>query len=1217
VRHFDARSIVLKGRYTLLEKIAEDAACQTWLSTDEFASEYLVKLWPYNGNPPDYLQRALWDAELRTLYRVGSSPGADRSLVVIKDAGVDVELQSFVMALSAPGYMSLSSALRLRKDFPWLHTKDSEARKGLWEGLLLIAEGLQLLHDQNVIHRNVDAENIYLNESLGTRSFRLAGSEWSVRLGVPASIAPPANWSSPPEFFDPARLGYRLETDWFAFGMLAARCLLNLEKYGSNPPLKRLERVSKEIAQGNKADLSELERDLLARLTSPNPRDRLTKAYEIASNIDDVIRRLATSSRRETEGPLVLVLDPKNLSLVDDLAEYGFVPDTANPQDPYNPNSLTHVAQLRNFVQSDLREAQVFVVPRVNYYLLIGAKLSYRISQFEFLDKSTNTRASSWDLAFCHGTAVLRGSSGGEERVDLPDYKIVVHTRREATDRTVRQSATSWERFLPKSSEATQLKAAVGRLYSFIRCTNQIELLIRDAELFAYETVELTNTDGVDRLVLKEVPRARQMIPFLRIEGGLSEFLQREIESNKPDCKRVVLSGEDEDSLTLPHVEKDDCWQVREIDPESKLVNLERSSLGRQRPRPNPRGHLRAFGMFGQVALIRRRKKAIDRLESHSYLLRSLSSPGQVYMDTGPTQLAVPLSPLQVDEAKQAAIQDIVRVRPIYALQGPPGTGKTTLVAHLLRQLLEDDPVAQVLITAQAHGAVDVLREKVRDEAFQGIAADKLPLAVRLGNPEREESYEGSVIDVTLNILKTAQKVLTAEDYLSGIQQKWLEAVTEMIASLRTWTADKSAPDFCEVVKRGANLTYCTTSAGGLEELADLAQSFDWAIVEEAGKAHGFDLALPLQAGHRWLLIGDHKQLPPYRFKDYRDGIDHLDYVVDALEDLPERAGGLVDIDWVRNWKDSEPGDQDEFKQYARDWLTTFEHVFDYCEMAPGQETLTLTQSNGSAAGMLSGQHRMHPDIGRLISEVFYDGRLINKTIDGIGQPLRRVTHSLGGARRARYPAIVWLNTPWAEVSPLAEELGPSTGHPRYTNPFEVDALTAFLQDLRLPPGSTETEEALELAVLSPYNQQVSLINRTLRQVKLSTGIRLKEPSRSKSAADEIALRRVAHTVDSFQGNQADIICVSLVRNNQRSPGRGLGFLDESERMNVLLSRAERLLVLVGSWDFFKHQLRLVQIDAVYDTLLHWKRVLSTLESMFAEGAAMRIDAMTDLGVDT
>jgi superfamily I DNA and/or RNA helicase len=49
-------------------------------------------------------------------------------------------------------------------------------------------------------------------------------------------------------------------------------------------------------------------------------------------------------------------------------------------------------------------------------------------------------------------------------------------------------------------------------------------------------------------------------------------------------------------------------------------------------------------------------------------------------------------------------------------------------------------------------------------------------------------------------------------------------------------------------------------------------------------------------------------------------------------------------------------------------------------------------------------------------------------------------------------------------------------------------------------------------------------------------------------------------------------VIVSLVRNNDFSPGSGLGFLQESSRMNVLFSRAERLLVLVGSWDFFKHQ---------------------------------------------
>ena len=54
--------------------------------------------------------------------------------------------------------------------------------------------------------------------------------------------------------------------------------------------------------------------------------------------------------------------------------------------------------------------------------------------------------------------------------------------------------------------------------------------------------------------------------------------------------------------------------------------------------------------------------------------------------DTGFSPLPVPIPIEKVDAAKQAALEDILRVRPIYTLQGPPGTGKTTLVAHLLEQ---------------------------------------------------------------------------------------------------------------------------------------------------------------------------------------------------------------------------------------------------------------------------------------------------------------------------------------------------------------------------------------------------------------------------------------------------------------------------------------------------------------------------------------------------
>ena len=330
-----------------------------------------------------------------------------------------------------------------------------------------------------------------------------------------------------------------------------------------------------------------------------------------------------------------------------------------------------------------------------------------------------------------------------------------------------------------------------------------------------------------------------------------------------------------------------------------------------------------------------------------------------------------------------------------------------------------------------------------------------------------------------------------------------------------------------------------------------------------------------------------------------------------ALEELPDRAGGLLDADWTQSWKDREEVHQEEFKEYSRRWLNSFERIFGYCSVATGSERHTLDQADGAAAGKLSRQHRMHPTIGDLISAVYYDDVLVNRTLDSESRPLGRVRHPFRLPADIESKAIVWLDVPWATLQSSFAEVGPATGHPRYTNPGEVAVLSAFLRQLGPHPNSEADQDGgeLTLAVLSPYNQQVALINRNLQQDRaLSVGLKLKQALRSgrRGGGPEEAAR-VAHTVDSFQGNQADIIAVSLVRNNDLPVGEGLGFLAEAPRINVLLSRAERLLVLVGSWEFFQHQLTAVALDDPFHPLWHWKKVLATLEEWFENGKALRI----------
>lgn len=1197
---------LLRGRYFLVgdPSPGEDGS-MSWRARGDDGSPYLVKTWAYQGDEPDKVRRALWDAELRTLYKVGSTPGAADSLVVLKDAGLDRDARAFVMVLEAPGYDHLDAALSGSAVPSWLRHRDTSSRRDIWVALGALARGLALLHDQQVLHRDVGVEAVVLNTDEGASSLRLGGFEWSVRLGRPLDAEPPVNWAAPPERGAGGAVAWRPDDDWFGFGMLCVRLMLDVESYSSNEPRERHERVLKAVAEATLV-LTENERGMLLRLLAVDPLERMTRAEDVLEGIRGVVTVLAAPpTRREDASPYTLVVNSKGSGLIDYLVENGLKEHLGLSLDEaYSPQDPIHAAGLCDFLRKDLEAAELFAVPRQSFFVLVGKRLIIRVGQ-----NTDRSERKSWQTAFCLGPGELRAVEEGAPQVALPEGRLAVRTLAQVwNDRTVALESADWQGVLPKAERSTTLSPDLARFQEFVRAANQIELLLLDATIFPYELVgDPEVAGGTERIVVRERARAehRKVLRFFELEKGLDEFLQREMEAGKADTGSVILSGPDQDALMLPAGGRDNQWRVKGVDPEQRSATLERDAFDALRPEPAKEGFLRGAGMPGQTRLIKRRKQAIDNLGLHGYLLRSLAAPGQVYIDTGQAPLPVDLDPSTVDGAKRAVIEDILRVRPIYTLQGPPGTGKTTLVAWLLREILKDDPVAQVLVTAQAHGAVDVLRGRVT-EAFADVAVDERPLAVRLGGRREEPgALQDTVEQVALEALNGSIASIDETGPRTGLQEQWVERARSMADELTRHEALGSrASDFVELVKRGANLTYCTTSAGELEALA-ADQSFDWSIVEEAGKAHGFDLALPLQAGHRWLLIGDHQQLPPYRYEDYLDGLQSLDSVVEALSALPDNASGLLDWEWVTSWRERPEAARDEFRDYARAWLKTFKQAFEHCSVAVGGgdagRRLTTETTRGAAAGMLLEQHRMHPDIGDLISHAYYDERLVNRT-EVAGAPLPRVLHGLDHPDGIAGAAVVWLDVPWSRHDPRTREIGPAQGRPRYSNEAEAAALRSFLDTLgpdRTVPG--------DIAFLSPYARQVSVLRQRLAGVHLPDGLNPKPGLNARPPAP--GRMEGVHTVDSFQGNQADLIVVSLVRNNDEPPGKGMGFLDEGSRLNVLLSRAEQMLVLVGSWEFFMHQTSLVQLDDPMNPLWHWKRITADLEDWFTSGRAVRLSA--------
>lgn len=1209
---------VLSGRYKLAQLINSGATSSTYLGFDRDQSPVLVKLWPYqeSGRPSDEA-RALWNAELRTLYRLGSSPRAQECLLTLRDAGVDRHIQAFVMVVESDsaGYQTISSALTNRSLCESLTLKclrTESAREALWKGLQQVAKGIQMLHVQRMIHRNVTPESVFLDFSQGPSSMRLGGFEWSFRIGTDPLPSTQQCWTLPPEWSAANFVGHTFDSDWYGFGMLIARCFYSLESWSSQTPKELNRLVTEEITLNRGgAPLKELERRLILRLIDPVPGSRLTFADEITYTMGDIVRSLATGPSTG-RGPLILIFNHNQEQLRTAALSNGFMPNPAKPSEVFSSLNQLHVIALKQFIQDDLKQPLISPTAQENVFLLHGERLVLKIGRFE------DQYGPTWNAAFVIGPSELRGADPHQTR-ELGSVEIAVLTRREAANQVNRQN---WEVVLPRGGASMALSAQLNDFHEFLRCTNQLELILRDAEIFPYTKLEDIQTAvGFECIRIAEDDSIDRGIPmFCRPRGGLVEFLQREIESNKPHCWEVALTSSDGFRIS---VKPEDWWTISNIDPVDRTIDLKRAVCKTSSPVLKS-GFIRAYGLFGQLTLIERRKEAIDRLQSHSYLLRALAEPGAVCMETGALQLPYELPPSKVDKSKSSIMQDIFRVRPMYALQGPPGTGKTTLVAYLLREILEEDNVAQILVTAQAHGAVDVLRRKVRDEAFRDVRPEEMPLSVRLRtlddqsgrqdendeseNPNSDYLSTDTVEEVSQRLLNNAQSCLENNPHLSEIQRRWLELIT----SSQMEEAPESKgfrADFQQLIKQSASITYCTTSA---PDLADLVKgsntfdwSFDWSIIEEAGKTHGFDLALPLQSGHRWLLLGDQKQLPPYRYADYLSGLNDLDLVADALTNLPD--GYLVDKDWVREWKDREPALKTRFHEYARDRLRTFQWMFENLATLSGSELITTTESIGASTGRLSVQHRMHPTIGDLISNSFYDGAVANpKNDDGASE--RNFDHFLTckrmtGGQTIHHKPIVWIDVAWCQTTSNRQELS-GKGGAGFKNEREILLVKGFVDGLELTE-SADTSKKRSLALLSPYNYQVNSLNQAFAGIQPPAGLTLLESTSARKGKNRL---RWAHTVDSFQGNQASTVIVSLVRNNTHDPEQGLGFLTEIERLNVMLSRAEQLLVLVGSWDFLVHQLQFIDpVREQRDNFRRWKLMMTLLEKYFAEGKAIRI----------
>src|SRR5271156_3451774 len=220
----------------------------------------------------------------------------------------------------------------------------------------------------------------------------------------------------------------------------------------------------------------------------------------------------------------------------------------------------------------------------------------------------------------------------------------------------------------------------------------------------------------------------------------------------------------------------------------------------------------------------------------------------------------------------------------------------------------------------------------------------------------------------------------------------------------------------------------------------------------------------------------------------------------------------------------------------------------------------------------LNVQRRMRPDISTLIRETIYP-RLLDHEIT-------KTLPDVIGMRKN----VFWLDHDHEEEGKQADVHQKS-----HSNAWEVDMTRALVRHI-VRQGVYRSSD---IAVLTPYTGQLQKLRAKMRsdfEIVLSErdqetlakeGFDISDssseddhlqassgPSRRPLEKKKLSeLLRVA-TVDNFQGEEAKIIIVSLVRSNN---AQKVGFLKTTNRINVLLSRAQHGMYLIGNRDTYSH----------------------------------------------
>jgi hypothetical protein len=297
--------------------------------------------------------------------------------------------------------------------------------------------------------------------------------------------------------------------------------------------------------------------------------------------------------------------------------------------------------------------------------------------------------------------------------------------------------------------------------------------------------------------------------------------------------------------------------------------------------------------------------------------------------------------------------------------------------------------------------------------------------------------------------------------------------------------------------------------------------TFDTVIVDEAARANPLDLLIPMsRARNRIVLVGDHRQLPHLLEPDVERALN---------EDVENVGGG-------------------ELRR------SLFEKLFLDLKRREAEDGIQRTVT-------LDKQYRMHPVLGRFVSDRFY-----KPYKEAFESPRQEGEFEQDLADYAGKCAA-WLHVP--------AERGGETGRQSKARPCEARVIAQHARRVM------EDRTDFSVGIITFYKAQEQELWKELVKVGLAEqdergDYRVSAPYvtvRSLDGRIREGLR--IGTVDAFQGKEFDVVFLAATRSNalpcqdERAARRKFGHLTLENRLCVAMSRQQRLLVVAGDADMF------------------------------------------------